>query len=257
MEAPPRARGGDIFVDVRGDIVLANGGEISALTRGPGDAGNIEIAAGGEMSLTDSNISALSSSPFLGAGVAGRVDVNAGKRLTLRDSAITTMAEKSSGGKLTIQARELVYLVDSRITTNVNLGVGEGGAIDIDPDFVVLDNAKIITDAGTAGNITIVGTRFESDDSDIRASSTLTLDGEIVAEPPETEVIGQLTTLDSALVDASSLLTTPCAARTAPAGSFVVSSRAPRGASPDLPLSWIDAPGLGAGPASCAAPAIP
>jgi hypothetical protein len=230
----------------------------SASDTSTGDAGDIDVRAGGELSLARSRISALSE----GSGVAGRVDVDAGQRLTLSDqSSITTQASASTGGKLTVAARELVYVVDSEITTQVLEGPGGGGSITIDPTFVVLDGASIVTDAGSAGDILIEGDHlFLSSDTEISASSREDIDGEIVAEPPETEVIGQLTALETSLVDASSLLTTPCAARTAPAGSFVVSSRTPLAASPDAPLSWIGVAGLSAlspaGP-ECPAQATP
>jgi filamentous hemagglutinin family protein len=240
-----RAEGGTITVTVSGDLALSDGAHISAETSGPGNAGNIDIHAGGDISLTSADISALSRGLSEGSGVAGRVDVTAGERLELRDSTITTQAEASTGGKLTVEAQELVYLVDSEIATKVKEGTGDGGEINIDPDFVVLDGASIISDAGRAGNILISGDHlFLSADSILSASSRIDVDGEIVAEPPETEVIGQLTALETSLVDAASLLTTPCAARTAPAGSFVVSSRNPLSASPDSPLSWIDVAGL-------------
>jgi filamentous hemagglutinin family protein len=249
--------GGSILVDVRGDLVLADA-EISTETRGAAPGGSIDVHAGGEISLTSAKISASAS----GTADAGQVLVQAGTTLTLAEkSEITTDAAAGAGGQLTVQAGELVYVVDSTIETKVAFGSNNGGDILIDPDFVVLDNGDVIATAqlGDGGAIKIVaGHLFQSSDSDIDPTSKRGgLDGELVVEPPETEVVGQLTTLEASLVDASSLLTTPCAARTAPAGSFVVSSRAPRGASPDAPLSWIDAPGFGAGPASCAAPAIP
>jgi large exoprotein involved in heme utilization and adhesion len=171
---------------------------------------------------------------------------------------------QASGGKLTVEAGQLVYLVDSEITTLVNLGSDNGGDILIDPDFVVLDGASVIAqaDRGDGGAITIIaGHLFPSADTIINASSRRGgIDGTIVVEPPETEVIGQLTTLETSLVDASSLLTTPCAARTAPSGSFVVSSRTSLAASPDSPLSWLGVAGLDgltpAGP-ECPAQATP
>ena len=250
-------RAGNIFVEV-GELALGAGGRISAETDGPGDGGSIEITAEREISLTGAaDISALSR----GEGAAGEVRIDAGKSLTLVErSKITTEAKQSRGGKITIQARELVYLVDSEITTEVDLGADKGGDVLIDPDFVVLDNGDVIAraDRGDGGAITIVADHlFRSEGSDIDPSSERGgLDGELVVEPPETEVIGQLTTLETSLVDASSLLTTPCAARTAPAGSFVVSGRSPLAASPDAPLSWLDVAGLdGFAPAGSVCPA--
>jgi large exoprotein involved in heme utilization and adhesion len=243
-EPGDRGRGGNIFVDAD-RLELTSGGRISAETSGPGDGGNIEIHAGREIYLSSSEISALSR----GDGAAGEVRIIAGKKLTLvGGSRLTTEAKKASGGKITVEAGQLVYLVDSQITTEVLLGSDNGGDILIDPDFVVLDGASVIAsaDSGDGGAITIIaGHLFPSADTIINASSRRGgIDGTIVVEPPETEVIGQLTTLETSLVDASSLLTTPCAARTAPSGSFVVSSRTSLAASPDSPLSWLGVAGL-------------
>src|SRR5690606_26771805 len=126
---------------------------------GNGNGGNINITASYQVTLqNDSKISVKSE----GSGKAGAIVVNAGKQLVSEGSSITAEASQSDGGNITVNARNLVYLSDSAITTSVGSGQGKGGNIRIDPTFVILDNSRIVANAfgGPGGNIQIIADHF-------------------------------------------------------------------------------------------------
>jgi hypothetical protein len=174
-----------------------------------------------------------------------------------------------------------VYLLDGEISTKVEQGEeGIGGDILIDPQFVVLNEGRIVADAGEAGKITIAGTLFVSTPffasppfSDLvpfaiplgpedeipdrgsaisatsRASSAL--NGAINANTPETELVMELAALSASYLDASALLASACDARTSRAGSFQVQPRVAVLTPPDAafapPERSLSVPAVGTG----------
>jgi hypothetical protein len=176
--------GGDIRLKT-GEIRLADGAQISASSRGTGDAGNIDIAASGS---------------FIG-----------------RSSKVSTSSQNADGGNITITAPCMVYLKDSEITASVGGGAGTvGGNISIDPQFVILDHSQIIANAyeGQGGNIRIVSNVFLADPySVVDASSALGIDGTVDIRAPITEISGTLVPLGENFVSAFELLREPCMAR--------------------------------------------
>lgn len=170
--------GGSISIDTQRQVVLTNGGEISARSEGTGDAGRIEIRAGEQFTARD----------------GGRV---------------TTQADAASGGNIDIAARHLIYVRYGEITTSVAGGAEDGGNISLDPEFVVLDHANVIARAveGNGGNINIRTDHFVPDfSSAVDASSELGIDGEIQITSPTVDLASELAPLDSSFLDASSKL---------------------------------------------------
>jgi filamentous hemagglutinin family protein len=274
------------------DIVLENigrlemsGSTISAETTGTGLGGRIEVQARESVELrSGSLVTARSSFPSLSN--AGTISIDGGRSLLVVKSAIETRADVASGGRVRLQASEIVYLSDSIVDTLVQEGneagldePGNGGDFNLPvpedpapplllaaaaplvtpgdpPGFVVLNRSGIIATAidGNGGNITIAAQNFlASDESVIDASSETGLPGEVEIKAPDAELAGQITPLPTSFFDASKLMRTPCAARTARAGSFVVQTRAAIPPPPDGPLSpaialdaaEADAPGTG------------
>ena len=292
--------GGDLRIET-GVLELRNGGQVSASTSGTGNAGGIEIEAGrveisGAADPTGFNVSGVFSQSLTrgvadggdggdiaitavgnidvseggrisarsdGSGNAGEIRVTTGDSLTLTSGGqITTEAEFASGGKITVKASELVYLLDSVIATSVKVGDGGGGDIVIDPPIVALNRSELRADAfeGPGGNMSITADLFVvSADSVLSASSELNIDGVIAIDAPETDLSGELSNLPETFLDASALLGSPCAARTSRAGSFVVRGQGAVPAPPDSPFAPVDADGLAAAaaqpPATAACPA--
>jgi large exoprotein involved in heme utilization and adhesion len=275
--------GGAIEIVASGDVLVADRGEIASSTVAGGDAGTIDVTANGSLRLErGASIAAraeggatgnggsiqltagegvflsgnsLVATESLGAGLAGDIRVHAGPRLELANSAITTESVSSAGGRITIVADEIVHLQDSLLTTSVKNGAGGGGDIEIDPDFVVLERSQIVANAieGAGGNITITtGTFFATPDSVVDASSALGIDGTVSISAPDTDVTSGITTLPSAVLDATALMKNACSAATAEGGSFVVAAHPGLPPSPDALLAAFDAavPGAGVAPAT-------
>jgi large exoprotein involved in heme utilization and adhesion len=115
----------------------------------------------------------------------------------------------------------LLHLRDQgSITTSVAGGEGKGGNIILNSVFVVLDEgSRIIANAqeGQGGNIFIRilggGALFQSPDSLIDASSEFGIDGSVVIDAPDTDIIAGFAGLPANFLDAATVLTQLCAGR--------------------------------------------
>lgn len=197
-------RGGKVTVSTS-KLILADGAEISAVNKGSDEAGTIYIAA------TDT--------------------------LILRnDSAITVESALGSAGDVNINVGNLVYLLNSKITTSAAAGFGNGGNINIDPTFVVLNNSRIIADAlkGNGGNINITTDFFlPSASSIVSASSKFGLQGVISIQSQYSNIVSSIGVLPSSLLDVSNLLNDDCSAAAVNASSFTVNGRGSLPLAPD------------------------
>ena len=239
---------GSVDVNATGDMNISGmsaTGRPSGLlaeTRGAGAGGDVNVHA---WRLTVSDGAVISSSS-LGSGLAGDVNIALGDSLQLRGGSITTQATESDGGNITITAPRLIHLADSRITTSVESGVGSGGNIFIDPQFVVLQNSQIVANAfgGPGGNINIIAGQFISDPATvISASSTLGIDGTVNIEAPDADLSADLAALPASFIDASRMMQAGCGAARAGLSSLVEVGRGGLPPAPDdyLPSLALDA----------------
>jgi large exoprotein involved in heme utilization and adhesion len=209
------ATGTGIFADgfggpFRGELFEAEAGNITVT------ADNLEVRNGAEIST---NVE--------GLGQGGNVKINA-TDITLQDGGrISAEAESSSAGTQTdagniiLEVRDLLHLSnDSSITTSVTGGTGKGGNITLNSVFVVLDEgSRIIANAegGPGGNILIHihggGALFQSPDSRIEASSERGIEGSVVIDAPDTDIIAGFAGLPANFLDAATVLTQLCAGR--------------------------------------------
>jgi len=250
---------GNILIDVGGAVILSDAASIEARPEVPGAtgaAGEIEILAGDKVRLTGgSRVTARSN----GTSDAGAISIVAGRRFEAIGSEVTTAADFASGGQISITASELVYLLDSVISTDVAVGTGGGGDVMIGsetivPEFVVLNEGGIGASAqvGAGGRIDIEtgtffasapfainpGRPFPTRGSFLDATSEISgLTGTVNVEPPETELVTELASLSASFLDASALLGSSCEARTSRAGSFQVQRYAASLSPPDASLS--------------------
>ncbi len=241
---------GNVTVDATGSATIS-GTSASGLptgllaeTRGAGAGGNVTVRAH-DLTVIDG---ATISSSSLGSGLAGNVLINLGDSLLLRNASIATQATISDGGNITITAPRLIRLVDSRITTSVESGVGGGGNIFIDPQFVVLQNSQIIANAfgGPGGNINIIAGQLIVDPlTEISASSALGIDGSVNIEAPDTDASSGLAVLPASLIDAASLMQAGCGAARAGLSSLVQLGRGGLPADPDNYLPSLDLARMG------------
>jgi filamentous hemagglutinin family protein len=221
-------RGGNINVNLTGDLSVSEEGAISADSQGPGEGGGITIAARNATLIDEGKIS----SAGYGTGDAGNCSVATKDTLLMRGSAITTEAMHADGGDIFITSPYMVRLDGSRITASVGGGPETtGGNIRIDPRFVILKNSQIIANAyeGRGGNIQIVADTFLSDpQSIVDASSQLGISGMVDIQANITNVTGLVSSLSTDFVSATDLLRERCIARIREGGkysSFVVGGR--------------------------------
>jgi large exoprotein involved in heme utilization and adhesion len=167
-------------------------------------------------------ISARSTSAGSDAGFSGNISVTATDTLRLfNGSSISVQTERADAGDITLTVGNLLHLQDqSSITTSVAGGEGSGGNITLNSVFVVLDEgSRIIANAleGQAGDIFIRtlggGALFQSPDSRIRASNRFGLEGSVVIDAPDTDIIAGFAGLPANFLDAASVLTELCAGR--------------------------------------------
>ncbi|MCH7644483.1 MAG: hypothetical protein IH974_06560 [Myxococcales bacterium] len=286
--------GGGITINTDGDLTVSDHGVISVSTSGGGDAGLIDLIVGGTLLLSGpggnrGNVEAshratdAAGSPgdiqiaaalavrlldgatitteSLGPADAGNITIDAGRRFEAIGSKVTTAANEASGGQVSITASELVYLLDSEVSTDVAVAGAGGGGGDVMigdpetvvPEFVVLNEGRISASArdGAGGRIDIeTGTFFASapfainpgsppdSGSFLDATSDIPeLTGTVNVEPPETELVTELASLPAAFLDASALLGSACETRTSRAGSFQVQRYAADLAPPDAALA--------------------
>jgi filamentous hemagglutinin family protein len=192
--------GGDINLLTSQSVVMTSGASISASSTGTGNAGNIQI--------------------------------NAGNQLAMTNSSVTTEATQSSGGaiKITTTPSGAVQLTDSTITASVLDGTGGGGSVDIDPEFVILQNSQILAQAvqGPGGNILITTNLLMPDTSSvISASSQFGQQGTISIQSPISPASGKIIPLSQRPRIVTTLLSQRCAALAGGgnASSFTVAGR--------------------------------
>ena len=180
-----------------------------------------------------------------GTGNAGNIQINAGNLLAMTNSTVTTEANQASGGaiKITTTPSGTVQLTDSTISASVLDGTGGGGSVNIDPQFVILQNSQILANAvfGPGGNISITTNLLLPDTASvISASSQFGQQGTISIQSPISPASGKIVPLGQKPLIATTLLSQRCAALAAGnTSSFTVAGR---DSLPAEPGGWIPSP---------------
>jgi large exoprotein involved in heme utilization and adhesion len=207
-----RGNGGNIDVQV-GRLTLTGGADISTSTFGSGRGGDVSVAAIEQLEL--SNRGTISSNST-GQGDAGNIVIHAGQIFRSRNGAVTTEADQADGGNIQLTVGSRVELRKSQITATVKTGVGKGGNITIDPQFVVMQGSQVRADAfgGPGGNVRIVAGVFLADpESQASASSALGIAGTVDIRAPITSVSGAVAPLPREFAPVAELLRDRCAGR--------------------------------------------
>jgi hypothetical protein len=201
--------------------------KINSSTSATGRGGNISFDAGQSVTIgSGTNLSAQSR----GQGNAGSIAINAGAQFLSHNSSITTEANQASGGNIVIQATDAIRLVNSQLNTSVQGGPDTaGGNITLDPAVVTLQNSQVFAQAiqGQGGNINIIAGTFLADPTSVvSASSQFGLSGVVNIQSPVSNLSGSLATLPQRPLQAHTLLRQRCAAQAnGQLSSLVVSSR--------------------------------
>ncbi|HZW26698.1 MAG TPA: filamentous hemagglutinin N-terminal domain-containing protein [Gallionella sp.] len=204
-----------------GGAIVVNADRLTLSNRGSIDASSFDKGSGGDITLNaTSSISLYGGSQIASrsesAGTAGQIRIDAGRTLSSENSSITTEALLSDGGNISLVSRDLIYLNYSDLTATVKSGVGNGGNIFIDPQFVVLNNSNITANAfgGNGGNIQLIANNFfQSANSTVTASSQLGVSGSVSLNTHLTDLSGSLASLPMVYLDTTGLIKQRCAAQ--------------------------------------------
>jgi len=249
--------GGNIFVNAN-SVTLQNGGTLSAATSGTAASatgGTITVDATNAITMNSASITASSTGP----ADAGSINITALNGFTMQNSSIrtevtppATSGTSSAGGgniKITTSDAATLELVNSKIIASVADGLGGGGNISIDPQFVILQNSQILAQAaqGQGGAITITANLFLPDaNSIVNADSGSGVNGTVTIQSPNDPAGGKIQPLGKSPLLATSLLNQRCASLAG--GEFSSFTVAERDRLPTEPGSWLASP-LVLGPA--------
>ncbi len=220
--------------------------EISTETHGSGAGGNIVVNAYTVTLQNGGTLSASSTGQVEHPGNAGNIEIIATNGLTMQNSAITTQAgQGASGGniKVTTSPEATVWLQNSTISASVADGLGGGGNISIDPQFVILQNSQILAQAaqGQGGRISITTGLFLPDaNSIVNADSGSGLNGTVTIQSPNAPASGKIQPLGKSPLQATSLLNQRCASLAG--GEFSSFTVGGRDNLPTEPGSWLASP---------------
>jgi filamentous hemagglutinin family protein len=226
------------------DTVTIDGSGSGVFTQSTGSrpGGDINVLTSQSVAMTNgASVSASST----GTGNAGNIDINAGNQLKMTNSTVTTEANRASGGaiKITTTPSGMVELTNSAISASVLDGTGGGGSVDIDPQFVILQNSQITADAesGPGGNIFITTNLLLQDpNSRISASSQFGQQGTVTIQSPASPASGKIIPIGQRPLIPVSMVSQRCAAL---AGGNVSSfTVAGRDSLPAEPGSWLPSP---------------
>lgn len=231
---------------------------LSAAATASGKAGNLNITTrrlnvqnGAEVSVSGK-----------GSGSAGDLTITAND-IRLNGGRLTATTKVGSGANITLQNVDLLLLQNQSLISAEASDNATGGKININADNGVVvavpgqnqDNDIIASaERGSGGKINITASGIFGIEerkprspltNDINASSDFGLPGTVIINRPEVEPNEGLLELPTAVVDASGLVDTSCAAFAGAEGStFVVTGRGGLPPSPDEPLStdvlWSD-----------------
>jgi hypothetical protein len=193
---------------------LGEGSGIFTQASGDGSGGNIQVAAGSEVSLNNGASFAANS---MGRADAGNIVIQSGDIIQLDNSSITTGAVNASGGNIKLQAEELIRLNNSTISSSVQGDATTvGGNISLDPEFIILQNSQILAKAveGQGGNISLIASQAVLVDSFsvLDASSTLGVSGSVNIQAPTKFLSGAIVPLENQPVNVAALYGARCAA---------------------------------------------
>ena len=178
------------------------------------DGGDVILTAGGDLFLTNKTLVTAETS---GLGDAGDILFDAADSILLANSAVSTIAEQADGGNIKLTAADLIHFTDSQVTSSVGGGpTTVGGNINVDPQFIILQNSQILAQAfaGQGGDITLTaGVVLADSFSTIDASSDLGINGSVNIQASIQQLSETVAPLPETIVSVAALYAQRCAAQ--------------------------------------------
>ncbi len=159
------ARGGDIHLVTEG-LALANGGQISTTTYGPGEGGNVSVTA------KDISISGFSAAGNGGAGFQSGIFA--------RSALPGEQGRGGNGGSVTVSANNIRISADGLISAST-VGSGDGGSVAIGANSITVDGTGATHHTGITATTSYLTGGKSGDISIGVASLTILGGGEINA----------------------------------------------------------------------------
>jgi len=215
--------GGNIFLNILGQLNLDHNSIISATAGGQGTGGNITIDP---QTTTISNGSGITVNST-GTGNAGQLKISSNNLTLNNDGFLSANTNGDEGGNIFLNAQN-VQLRHSSLFTAAAQGSGNGGNITINTGtLAALENSPITANAykGRGGNIQINAQGiFRSPDSRITATGTQSgRNGTVQVNTLVNNSTLGLVRLPIVPVDAAKLIAQGCGVNTGPRGNkFVV-----------------------------------
>jgi filamentous hemagglutinin family protein len=162
---------------------------------------------------------------------AGNININSSHWLTLDPSFITTTANTGNGGDITIKGGQLIKLQDSGFLTSVSGANSNGGNINVEADYLIMNTGVIQANAvgGAGGDITlklnalipsqnrvILGGKkvawspYQTGANVIQAASENGVSGAINVTSPQFDISASISGLDSSQLIRPSIDNTLC-----------------------------------------------
>ncbi len=198
---------------------LSDAGAIISETLSNGVGGNIELDVKGDLELSDRARISTSSTGSTQLSRAGNIAITANSLELSNNAQILSQSASGDGGNIQIQLPEALTLRSGgqiSTTAGSNQTGGNGGNIDINAKFIIAypnANSDITANAfvGQGGNINITTqglfnirpAKTQTPNNDITASSQLGVQGQVVITQPETQPSKGIIDLPSYIVDVS------------------------------------------------------
>jgi large exoprotein involved in heme utilization and adhesion len=181
---------------------------------GAGAGGAISLVA--DQNFTLSNGATVSASSD-GMGDAGNINITGHDTILIDKATVTTEAAQASGGKIKLTANDRIQLVDSTIESTVKGDAKTvAGNIELDPDFIILQNSHILAKAvdGQGGNIKLIASKGVLVDaqSTLEVTSERGISGSVTIESPIQVLSGTIVPLPSTPVNVATLYAARCVA---------------------------------------------
>ncbi|GJL62618.1 MAG: hypothetical protein NPIRA04_12720 [Nitrospirales bacterium] len=219
-QEPDAGGGGTIDVTASNSLNLTDTTISTSVAGGSKPGGNITLKADRVVGLNDETTVTAQSS---GAGNAGNINIEARETIQIDNSSVTTQAALASGGDIKLDADNMIRLTNSTIESSVQGNqTTTGGGISLDPQFVILQNSRILATAtsGFGGNIEIVGDLvladpFSLNPENLSATSIAgpQFSGNVDIRAPIQNLSESIAPLPEALIKIAALFAARCAAQ--------------------------------------------